>query len=421
MKGKGMPKAGDEVESKSELQKSASTPCLYMFAHLHPRRFGYVLYKIDYKHLLDSDSDSNSNINDDEGISTPLPLMPFLVFYSGDLPDRFCSLVHLGDYLYFLGEKQSDFFKIAKSDIQHLVPSEHNVGSDYLKRLEPPMNSHKHEPIVFVAKGNLYAISRINHIDSPFEMFSPSKNSWTILNPRPRGPYGPFKSHVLLGDNLYFATSPLDPDFFDHDESIFSYNLTHNLWKLLTTSCRPAFEHPILPIANMLFGGFSLPFRGIQSTVAASPYTVLNHSDTDAKAMFMRPTLAPESNFWPEFFLRDNYAFPLCSPSYYMTDLGHENVLCFISYGQHPRSADIMAFFTFFKIPGDFWSADPVLLGKESNDRWNFCHYATQVDSDSKHAVKSYFKSEFMHRKLFKISTDELLVDYGRLITCFSY
>lgn len=426
-------KPADEVQSKhrnkrvmknenGELQNSGCS--LYMFASLHYKACGYVLYKIDYNHL------SNNYYNEQqqqlkEVISTPL--MPFLVFYPGDLPHHFCSLVHMGDYLYFVGQEQSDVFKIAKSKIKDLFPSEHNLGSNYLKRLEPPMNSRKYRPIVFVAKDNLYVISSSNSHE--FEMYSPTKNSWTVLNYRPSGPYGPFKSHVVLDDTVYFATSALD--FGDHDESVFSYNVTHKLWKVLTTSpcigfspdLHPTFEHPILPIGNLLFGGFSLPPRDFKSTVAASPYTVLNDSDTDAKTFFMRPTLAPQPNFWHEFFIGDKYVFPSSSPSYYITDfctLEGENVLCFVSYGNHPRSGDTMAFFNFFKITGDICSAR-VPLGEESEDDPDFCYYARQVDSDSKHAVKSYFISEFMHCKLFKILTEDLLVYRSRLITCFSY
>lgn len=126
-------KAADEVESKyrnkqvmkkkDELQNSGCS--LYMFASLHEyKACGYVLYKIDYKHL------SNTNYNQQQQLKDVIstPLLPFLVSYPGDLPDQFCSSVHMGDYLYFVGQKQSDVFKIAKSDIKDLFPTEHNFS-----------------------------------------------------------------------------------------------------------------------------------------------------------------------------------------------------------------------------------------------------------------------------------------------------
>ncbi|KAL6522676.1 hypothetical protein OROHE_016523 [Orobanche hederae] len=127
----------------------------------------------------------------------------------------------------------------------------------------------------------------------------------------------------------------------------------------------------------------------------------------------MRPTLAPQHKFCLEFDRRHHYVVPNLSASYYMTDmqtLGGENVLSCVSYGYHPTSGDTVVFFNFFKIPHD-----PLVSIEEDEplDVFPSCCCGS--------AVRSYFKSEFMHRKLFKISTNELFVYPGRLITCFSY
>ncbi|KAL6559337.1 hypothetical protein OROGR_004454 [Orobanche gracilis] len=395
----------------NRLQKPGSSS-LYLFAHLNT---GYVLYKIKYNQL--DNTIEQLILNDKE--AEPKPLIPLITFYQCNLPSNFCSLVSLGDYLYFVGEQINDIFTVPKFFIENLTPNEKNCGSDFLMRLDPPMNSPKYKPIVFVAKDNLYVISICDHGSShDFEMYSPSTNSWTVLIYRPNGPYGPFKSHFVVDDTVFFATKALDAG--DHDESVLFYNLTDQSWKHLSTSpldgdnLHPAFEPPVLPIGDMLFGGFSRPNPLYFNSVVASPYSSLDdNSYPDAKYFFMRPTLAPQHKFCLEFDRRHHYVVPNLSASHYMTDmqtLGGENVLSCVSYGYHPTSGDTVVFFNFFKIPHD-----PLVSIEEDEplDVFPSCCYGS--------AVRSYFKSEFMHRKLFKISTNELFVYPGRLITCFSY
>ena len=112
-------------------------------------------------------------------------------------------------------------------------------------------------------------------------MYSPSTKLWTELEYRPTGSYGAVKSHVVLDDNIYFATEPLDDG--DYVENIFSYSLSHGSWKVLSTShvnasffvLHLAFESPVFPIGDLLFGEFSFYDTSLYSmnyTVAASPY-----------------------------------------------------------------------------------------------------------------------------------------------------
>lgn len=139
--------------------------------------------------------------------------------------------------------------------------------------------------------------------------------------------------------------------------------------------------------------------------------------------MFMRPTLAPQPDFRFEFSRCDDYVIPFSSASHYIIDLctlEGQNVLCFVSYSKHPTLGDTVAFFSFFKIPSVYHSDPPVPIVQEPEDAYDFFwNYAKQVDSGI--VVRNYLKSEFMHHKLFEISTDELLFYLGRLITCISY
>lgn len=435
--------AADEGPSKSRMKRlkekskndrltKPGCSSLYLFATLRSSQAGYVLYKIPHNHL--NNNNTNNQLVSDE-FNEFTPLTPLVVFYPGDLPGNYCTLVPMGEYLYFVGEQPYDVYRIAKSDIENLTPDEHNLGSNYLKPLGTPMNSPKYKPIVFVAKDNLYVISHFHHNFSlpenyRFEMYSPSTNLWTVLGYRPNGAYGPFKSHVVLDDTVYFATYALDEG--DHDESVFSYNLTHRSWKLLSTTpvdgcyfnLHPAFEPPVLPIGDMLFGGFTffdISCNSLNYTVAASPHSSLK--DSDSKSFFMRPTLAPQQNSCLESSRTRHYFDRRPGPSHYLTHLqtlNGKNVLSFVSYGYHPASGQTIALFNFFKIPGDTDRDPPVPLVEELKDAGYTPYYAKQVVSESV-VIKSYFKSEFMHRKLFQISTNELHVYPGRLITCFSY
>lgn len=76
------------------------------------------------------------------------------------------------------------------------------------------------------------------------------------------------------------------------------------------------------PIGDMLFGGFSFYdpfFNSLNYTVAASPYSSLN--DSDAKAFFMQPTLAPQQNLCLESSRNRHYFDLRSGTSHYLTHL----------------------------------------------------------------------------------------------------
>lgn len=262
-----------------------------------------------------------------------------LSFKRGDLP-KFCTMISLKDYFYFVGQKAADVFRISKF----------LIDSPDLMRVNPPMQSPKVAPLVFTAHDNLYVISRQYSYKHPdFEMYSPTTNTWTTLKPKPRGICGDLKSFTVMGEIVYFATTSVDYGGDGH--SVLSYHLISNSWTLLSTSPvwdfapshRPAFDHPVVLVGEMVFGGF-------ERTVGAS---LDSHLTADTKEMFMRPSLAPDFHFWKVFSYRDDHV--LSGASHRMTHLhtvaGH-NVLCCVSYGLSPSYGEPVAFFTLLKISG---------------------------------------------------------------------
>ncbi|KAK1371205.1 hypothetical protein POM88_037297 [Heracleum sosnowskyi] len=133
---------------------------LNMFVRLYHHSRTYILYRIH-------DPLEHSDIGDEF-------LMPLLVFEPDVLSAGFCALVHIGPFLYFVGEKLTDVFKILKNDISNLVPGPNNLGFKYLRPLKTHMQGPKKNPLVFVANDDLYVISRSYSCESlEFEMYSP--------------------------------------------------------------------------------------------------------------------------------------------------------------------------------------------------------------------------------------------------------
>ncbi|KAK1371208.1 hypothetical protein POM88_037300 [Heracleum sosnowskyi] len=376
---------------------------LYMFVRLSYPRGTYFLYRI-HDPLEHSDKVSEY-------------WEPLLVFHPDVLPAGFCALVHIGPFLYFVGEKPCDVFKILKTNISYLVQRGCNSGSKYLRPLKPRMQGPKKKPLVFVANDDLYVISRecCSNESHEFEVYSPLYDCWRNLSPGPKG-YGKLKSHVVLDDIVYFATAPKISTQYQ-TESVLSYNLTDGRWSVLSTSPEngihrdlgPAFDPPVEIISDMIFGAFDF-------TVAASPHTRYSEFVKDS---FMRPTLAPDHDFYAEFnrgsdYIRDDEQHR--SRIHDMTTLhtkDDQNILCCVSYGNKPFDYRTYALFTFFKILGCIRSTTPEPLEEEvARGGDDFCTYARQVEAGN--VVKNYFTSEFLHRKLVRVRCSEL-------ITCFSY
>lgn len=382
------------------------TCLLYIFASMHSG--GYLLYRIDaLEHARKSDENNE--------------LLPLLVFGTGVLPVGFCALVQMKDYLYFVGENPCDVFKIRKIDLKNLSPGEDNLGLEYLIPIKQQMQGPKRSPLVFVVNENLFVISRDYSCKShEFEMYSPTNSSWKDLNPKPKG-HGSLKSHVVLDNIAYFATT---------DETVLSYNLSDGIWSIVSTSTKyprtfcdihPAFDAPVEIVGDMILGAFKLP-SDFNITVAASPYL---RCDDSVKDSFMRPTLAPDSKFWPEFARRFDYIRNNESHgSHYMTalqTLDGQNILCFVSYGSNPSTDEphrSYALLTYYKILGDHWKTSVRLKEEVLEGADKFCYYSRQVEAGN--AVKSYFSLEFLNRKLFNISTTKLCT-IGKLITCVAY
>lgn len=382
------------------------TCLLYIFASMHSG--GYLLYRIDaLEHARKSDENNE--------------LLPLLVFGTGVLPVGFCALVQMKDYVYFVGENPCDVFKIRKIDLKNLSPGEDNLGLEYLIPIKQQMQGPKRSPLVFVVNENLFVISRDCSCKShEFEMYSPTNSSWKDLNPKPKG-HGSLKSHVVLDNIAYFATT---------DETVLSYNLSDGIWSIVSTSTKyprtfcdihPAFDAPVEIVGDMILGAFKLP-SDFNITVAASPYP---RCDDSVKDSFMRPTLAPDSKFWPEFARRFDYIRNNESHgSHYMTalqTLDGQNILCFVSYGSNPSTDEphrSYALLTYYKILGDHWKTSVRLKEEVLEGADKFCYYSRQVEAGN--AVKSYFSLEFLNRKLFNISTTKLCT-IGKLITCVAY
>lgn len=395
-------------EEVDENLSKAEGSLLYIFASIDDDG-GYILYRIDIDHSCHEFNDNHDEL-----------LLPLLVFGPNALPISFCTLVHMGHYLYFVGQKNSDVFKIPKKKLKNLTPDENNLGSEYLRTVQP-MKGPKKTPLVFVANHNLYVISWGYSIEShEFEKYSPTDKSWKDLNPKPEG-HGHLKSHVVLDDIVYFATAY---------ETVLSFNLTEGHWSIVSTAPKyprtycdihPAFDAPVEIVGNMIFGAFKLS-SDFNITVAASPH---NHCDKSTRDRFMRPTLAPDHEFWTEFARRFEYIpNDKNHGSHHMTTLrtlDSQNVLCFVSYGSNSYSDKPLrnyALLTFYKILGGHRKTSVRVEEEvlEGGDR--FCYYSRQVEGEN--AVKSYFKSEFVHRKLLNIRTTNLRTN-GKLITCFSY
>lgn len=153
----------------------------------------------------------------------------------------------------------------------------------------------------------------------------------------------------------------------------------------------------------MLFGGFQ---NNHILSVAASPDSYLTDS---TRSMFMRPSLAPDFDFWREFSLRHDFVFSCNASHCSMTALqtiDGRNVLCCVSYGLHPESHDPVALFSFFYIPGSCSPPTPTLLETASDDKH---YYKTHVQK--KFGIDSNFDSEFLHRKLFKLRITDKKAD----------
>lgn len=357
----------------------------------------YALYRMDIAHLNNNNQHSSDNVK---------PLVPLLTFGPNHLPPN-CTLVHLGDHLYFVGEAASHVFMIAKHDIKNLRPDENRPPSDHLLKVGPPMKGPKVSPHVFVAKGNLYVFSRALTYS---EMYCPSTCEWTVLESKPYG-VGDLISHFVLDDKVYFGT--------ECDTSVVEYVLSFNLtghpprWNIVSTSApdetfnelRPAFRSPVLLIGDMLFG------RDHQHIVAASPYSSCNGA---TESSFMRPTLAASLDLLSHLHRRFDILElgPYLFSDYYtaLQTKSGQNVLCCITYGpSHSRDA-AYAHFTFYKIPGG-WCPEPF--------KTKYQLFAVQKEQ-SGCMLHNQFKSEFMHEKLFKMSTTKFST-CGTAITCFFY
>lgn len=389
---------------------------LYVFASVHTG--GYILYRFDFDQLSNDNNDKQQQqllVSSDDIQSTPLS--PCLSFSPRDLPRDFCSLVPLGEYFYFVGQEPDEFFRITKFVIENLNPHQQNPASLFLEPVKSHLNYPKSYPLVFAANDNLYVISRYYSFTSfDFEMYSPAHDSWTVLSPIPHGYHDDLNSFLVLGDTVFFTTSS-DSD----DSSVLSFHLINKSWNVLSISpsldfihyLRPAFHPPVVLIGQMLFGNLGF---GSHLTVGASPHSKLTD---DTKPMFMRPSLAPAPHFSRQL---SALVSPFFGPSHCITALqtfAHDNVLSCVSYGFHTGSEDFVLVFTFFKIPGTVSTAPPPPPPEEEElmDDYASSLYCRQCPPQKESGTESYFDSEFMHRRLFKLPSRKLR---GRLITCFT-
>lgn len=392
-------KKKSKVTDKSKLQKNPGK-FLFMFATV--QNGGYVLYRLYISDLLHKRDEEVEFRN----------LLPWIKFKRGDLPN-FCTMIPLKKYFYFIGEKATDVFRIKNLEfVERYAP--HPIVSQLVTQVSPHMKSPKVAPLVFTANGNLYVISReysyYKHCD--FEMYSPNTNNWTTLKPKPHGVCGNVKSFLVRDEFVYFATTSVDYGGDGH--SVLSYHFISDSWTLLTTSpvwdfvhnLRPAFDHPVVLVGEMVFGGFE---RNL--TVGASPDS---HLTPDTKEMFMRPSLAPDFHFWKAFSRRHDYVLSVAA-SHHMTALhtkDGQNVLCCVSYGTSFSYPEPVAFFTLLKIPGTVSRGPPKDEGMDDYAQWYY-----QLHPQKEFGTDSYFRSEFMHSILFRLPAKDY---HGRLITCFT-
>lgn len=92
------------------------------------------------------------------------------------------------------------------------------------------MKSPKWRPLVVAAQDNLYVISpEFSFKSIDFEMYSPIRNSWKTLKPKPSGACTVLflRSCLVLEDTDYFTTYPMEHG--PHDDIVLSYHLINGV------------------------------------------------------------------------------------------------------------------------------------------------------------------------------------------------
>lgn len=115
-------------------------------------------------------------------------------------------------YFYFIGDNK--IFRIRKSVLVDLDPSEKRRGSGLLEPLASSMHGTKLFPLAFTYRKKIYVISRgyypllqqSGRVYYEFEVYSPKHKSWTDLGNKPLRECH-VKSHLVYNDVVYFTTS----------------------------------------------------------------------------------------------------------------------------------------------------------------------------------------------------------------------
>lgn len=362
----------------------------------------YILYKIDVFSLL------RQNLIEEK-------LSPLIVFTHHVLPNSNFTFEFIEPNFYIIGQDKSQVFTLNKYKLLKLNPSESMRGSNFLRPISP-MFGEKLIPLAFTYKDRLFVISKayyplleqIGRTIYDFEVYSPSKNTWTRLGNKPVNEIL-IKSHLILKDMLYFTT------LF---EVVLSYNLERESWvsifdpngvlvrcpEISRFQPRPTFDTQIQLVGNMVLGGF-FRFREGYFDISAS-LAIHPHDDT-----FLRPTLAQDINLFKQIHSRPrelNQLLSQCS-KYIFTINENLGIICVITYGNDPfYSFSNYAVLNFFKVTGNCFKCDlpPKQVQGNESSPIPFCWNSTfgyAHDEDEEHV--NFFEAEFISTTFMPINT----------------
>lgn len=306
---------------------------LFMFVQRNDCR--YVIYRIDALDLYLS--------RIPEAVTLPL-----VVFRYGVLPNCDCAFAYIKPYFYIVGENKHHVFVIEKKHLLSLSPSKNARGAEFVSPISTPMSSDKSSPLAFAYNNNLYVLSKARTTlpkykknYNEFELYSPSKESWSPLGSKPLRDCD-VDSYVVIGSMVYFTTSLHVVISFSLDRAHWAtiydpYGLTYIHKNTAPNSsqysvCPPTFKQQILLVQNDILASVSQHCFNF----CVCPF------DPSAKS-FLRPIIG------------DALYYSTCGMDNCSSHVinFNENIMCGICYGVESSKEDPSSYvvLTFFKVP----------------------------------------------------------------------
>ncbi|KAL1817998.1 hypothetical protein ACET3Z_020572 [Daucus carota] len=320
--------------------------CLYMLVR-HPIHV-CALYRFDPLH-------------------DPQHLLPLLVFPRSSTNHQL-SLIKLGSKIYIFGlpeywhpehNPERSIYTIDEWDLLDIKPSFDNTITKFkhifTKTMEP-MRGDKYKPILFVANGKLYVLSRFSG-ENMFEVFCPVHKSWQVL---------PSPNCYFMSEDIYFVVVEQEQMvYFSTATDLVSFNLeTHKWWTIHSNTPVEPFGpgwkwtcHDASICVPIIRG---LAFRYFDVDVYNPNYICACKTYCQGEELL----LAPDEAFLEELSSSRFTYMSENSCSEYMIglqDCDGTQVLCIVTYGHSSLDLDYTinhVALSFFDITGDFYTSE---------------------------------------------------------------